>query len=231
MQTIRVWDLPTRLFHWGMVLCVVGLVISANIEAGDALLWHSRFGYCLLTLLLFRVLWGLVGGHWSLFSSFIYSPVSVLNYLRGKAKAEHLVGHNPMGALSVFALMTALLLQISAGLVSDNEIDFTGPLNHLVSNATALAATTYHKTGGKALIILLVLLHLGAIAFYRFKKKERLVQAMITGDKHLPDSGLATSSNGAQVLPQSKDSPAQRALALVLLVICAALVYALVRGK
>jgi cytochrome b len=216
VQKIRVWDLPTRLFHWCLLLCVLGLFITSEMKASNALLWHSRLGYGVLILLLFRVLWGLVGGRWSRFSNFIYSPSSLLRYLRGKANPEHLVGHNPLGALSVFAMLAALLVQVGSGLISDNEIDFTGPLSHWVSSATALTATTFHKTGGKAFLILLVLLHVVAIGFYRFKKKERLVHAMLLGDKHIASSLTARAS---------VDTLATRVFALILLCACAGFVY------
>ena len=139
MHTVRVWDLPTRLFHWALVVCVIGQIITANV-GGNWMNWHLRLGYTVLTLLLFRLVWGFVGGHWSRFSSFLYAPSTVLNYLRGQARPEHRVGHNPLGAFSVFALLAILLLQVGSGLFSDDEIAFTGPLVSLVSGeAVSLA--------------------------------------------------------------------------------------------
>ena len=93
-KKIRVWDLPTRLFHWALVACIVGLTVTGY-TGGGAMEWHARIGYAVLTLLLFRLVWGLVGGHWSRFSNFIYSPRSVMDYLRGRAHPDHLIGHNP----------------------------------------------------------------------------------------------------------------------------------------
>ena len=81
MHTIRVWDLPTRLFHWALAACVVGLVVTANV-GGNWMTWHGRLGYTVLSLLLFRIVWGFIGGHWSRFGSFAYGPSSVLAYLR-----------------------------------------------------------------------------------------------------------------------------------------------------
>src|SRR6185369_13378750 len=99
---VRVWDLPTRIFHWALVLCVTASVVTGYI--GGALIeWHARSGYAILTLLLFRLVWGGVGGRWSRFASFFYSPRSVVAYLRGRSHPDHLVGHNPLGAGSVFA--------------------------------------------------------------------------------------------------------------------------------
>ena len=110
MHTIRVWDLPTRLFHWALVVCVIGQIVTANV-GGNWMNWHLRLGYAVLTLLLFRLVWGFVGGHWSRFGSFLYAPSSVLAYLRGRPEPEHRVGHSPLGALSVFALLLILLAQ------------------------------------------------------------------------------------------------------------------------
>ena len=135
LNKVRVWDLPTRIFHWALVAGVLGLAISGTL-GGNAMIWHFRFGYAVLTLLLFRIVWGLVGGRWSRFGAFIYSPQSVFNYLKGRGKAEHSVGHSPIGAGSVFAMLGFLLAQVGTGLLSDDEIAFAGPLTRFVSNAS-----------------------------------------------------------------------------------------------
>src|SRR3954465_8912216 len=166
---VRVWDLPTRLFHWLLVACVTGLV-ATGYTGGDAMQWHGRLGYAVLALLLFRLAWGFVGGHWSRFRSFLYAPSHVLAYLRGQAHPDHLVGHNPLGAGSVFAMLALLLAQVGTGLVGDDDTAFTGPLNRFVKNSTGLAATWYHKVVGQWLIVTLVVLHVGAVAFYLLKK-------------------------------------------------------------
>jgi cytochrome b len=209
MHTVRVWDLPTRFFHWALVLCVIGLVTTANI-GGNAMNWHFRLGYSVLTLLLFRLVWGLVGGHWSRFSSFIYSPSTLLAHLRGTIRPEHNVGHSPTGALSVFAMLLILLAQVGSGLVADDEIASAGPLTGLVSGDTVALATRYHTEIGKVIVIALVLLHLLAIAYYKWVKKTSLVQPMVKGDKQLP-------------LPAtpSRDTWASRLFALAVLGLCA----------
>jgi len=170
-----------------------------------------------LTLLLFRLVWGFVGGHWSRFSSFLYGPTAVLNYLRGQARPEHRVGHNPLGAFSVFGLLTILLLQVGSGLFSDDEIAFTGPLVSLVSGDAVSLATSYHKNVGKFIVLALVVLHLLAIGYYRFSKKENLVGPMIVGDKQVPTA-----------VPSARDSMQSRLLALGVLCLCALVVYGLV---
>jgi cytochrome b len=199
----RVWDLPTRLTHWLLAAAVVGSVVTAKI-GGGAMVWHTRLGFVVLALLVFRLAWGLVGGRWSRFASFVYAPGTLLRYLRGQPRpGETLdVGHSPAGALSVFAILTVLAAQVGTGLVSDDEIAFIGPLNRLVSVDTGLAATSLHKTWGQWLIIGLVALHVLAIVTYLLKKKN-LVAPMIGGDKLLPPG-----------TPASADGLAQRLLAL-----------------
>ncbi len=180
--------------------------------------WHFRFGYTVLCLLLFRLVWGLIGGHWSRFASFIYSPRAVVDYLKGQAPPQHRIGHNPMGALSVFALLIFLLAQVASGLVSDDEIATVGPLAKWVPSAVVRLATTYHAEIGKLILIALTSMHVGAILFYRLKKGEDLVAAMIHGDKH---AGFAAQD--------ARDDAGSRGLAAAVFAICAALVTWLIR--
>lgn len=216
MKHTRVWDLPTRVFHWALVVCVIGLVVTGS-TGGNAMVWHFRLGYAVLTLLLFRLVWGVIGGKWSRFASFIYSPSTLIKYIKGQGHALHTVGHNPMGALSVFALLTFLLLQVATGLISDDEIAASGPLTKFVSNATVSLASSYHSAVGKRFIIALVLLHVIAILFYLFKKRENLIKPMIHGDKVLPLD-----------IPASRDDAGTRLTAAVVFSVCAGLVYGLV---
>ncbi len=213
-KPVRVWDLPTRIFHWVLALCVVSSIIS-GLLGGNALVWHFRLGYVVFTLLAFRLVWGVVGGHWSRFANFAYTPATTLRYLRGERRAgEHVdVGHNPLGAFSVFALLGLLAAQVGTGLFADDEIASTGPLIKFVSGATSLALTKWHKLSGQWFILGLVVLHVAAIAFYVLKNKHTLVRPMIHGDKSL-----------AAEVPASADTGRTRMLALVLLVLCAALV-------
>ena len=215
-QTTRVWDLPTRIFHWALVVCVTGVLIS-GFWGGEAMQWHFRFGYSVLTLLLFRLVWGFVGGKWSRFASFIYKPSHIIRYLKGQGEPMHSVGHNPLGAFSVFAMLALLLAQVSTGLISDDEISAAGPLTKFVSNATVNQASSYHIAIGKFLVIFLVITHVLAILFYLYKKRENLIKPMLHGDKILPSA-----------VPASTDNTTTRSLALVILAICAASVYWLV---
>jgi cytochrome b len=209
MHTIRVWDLPTRLFHWLLAACVIGLIITGSI-GGNWMNWHLRLGYAVLTLLLFRVVWGFIGGHWSRFGSFLYAPSSLVAYLKGRGKAEHQVGHSPMGALSVFGLLLILGAQVGTGLISDDEIAFFGPLVRFVSGDTVSMATGYHKNIGKLIVLGLVGLHLLAIAYYKWVKKQALVKPMIDGDKQVTTSA-----------PSARDTAGTRVLALAVLALCA----------
>ena len=217
MHTIRVWDLPTRLFHWLLAASVIGLIVTGSI-GGNWMNWHLRLGYAVLTLLLFRLVWGFIGGHWSRFTSFLYGPSSLVNYLRGQARPEHRVGHSPLGALSVFALLLILMAQVGTGLMSDDEIAFFGPLVRFVSGDAVSLATGYHKNVGKFIVLALVGLHLLAIAYYKWVKKQALVRPMLVGDKQVP-----------VVVPGARDTSLTRLLALVLLGLCSAAVSWLVR--
>lgn len=213
-QTVRVWDLPTRTFHWALATCVPASIASAWI-GGNAMVWHFRLGYVVFTLLTFRLVWGLVGGHWSRFTSFIYAPVTVLRYLRGQSRADehHEVGHNPLGAFSVFAVLGLLAFQVGAGLFADDEISNTGPLFKFVSNATSLALTKWHRGYGQWLIIALLVLHVAAILYYLLERRHNLFKPMLTGDKQL-----------VAPAPSSIDNSRSRVLAAVLFAACAALV-------
>ena len=182
---VRIWDLPTRLFHWALAGCVVALVVTAKV-GGGAMEWHFRLGYAVLALLVFRIVWGLVGGRWSRFAAFVYSPSRLLGYLRGVAHPEDGVGHNPLGALSVFGLLAVLVAQVATGLLSDDEIAFSGPLTRFVSGDTVGQATAYHTGWGQGLLIALVLLHIAAIVFYTVAKRQAMVGPMLRGDKELP---------------------------------------------
>ena len=212
-HTVRIWDLPTRIFHWALFVCVVGLIITGNI-GGNLMTWHFRLGYCVMTLLLFRIVWGLIGGKWSRFGSFIYAPSTVIAYLKGQGKPEHSAGHNPLGAGSVFALLAFLAAQVGTGLISDDEITNQGPLSRFVSNASVSLANWWHKDVGKWVIAALIVLHIAAILFYLHKKKENLIKPMLHGDKQML----------APVEP-SKDTAASRVVALVVLALCGGFVY------
>lgn len=209
---VRVWDAPTRLFHWTLAACVIGLLITSRL-GGSAMDWHFRLGYAVMVLLLFRLIWGFIGGHWSRFRQFFYRPPQVIRYLLGRAHPHQSIGHNPAGSLSVWAMLLLLLLQVASGLLSDDEIAAAGPLSRHVSEWLVGRATFYHTTLGQYGLLTLLGLHLCAVAFYVLVKKQKLLKAMLTGDKAL-----------AHAAPASSDLWSDRAKALVVLLACAALV-------
>lgn len=218
-SAVRIWDLPTRLFHVTLGLAVIGLIITGEV-GGDAMRIHFWLGYVVLALVFFRIVWGLFGGHWSRFVNFLPSPQLVRNYIAALRRKEQprSISHNPLGALSVLAMLTILLLQVASGLISDDEISISGPLTSLVPGAWVSFATNYHTEIGKVLLIFLLVLHVASVLFYRFFKNEDLIAPMIHGDKQLPSTTRP-----------SRDSMTSRAFALGVLVACAYAVYRLVQ--
>ena len=218
LHPVRVWDLPTRVFHALLLLCIVGLVITGEV-GGGAMQLHFYFGYTVLSLLLFRLVWGVIGGRWSRFASFVPTPSKVVAYWRDLLAGHHTptVGHNPMGALSVFAMLALLLIQVFSGFCSDDEIAASGPWTPLVSGDWVALATEYHSEVGKTLLIILVVLHVASVLFYKRFQNEDLVTPMIQGDKALPTD-----------TPASRDNALTRCLALLVWGGCAGVVYYLV---
>jgi len=214
LQRIRVWDLPTRLFHWGLVLAVTVAVLSAKL-GGNAMVWHMRAGICVLVLLIFRLLWGVVGGRWSRFDRFVYGPAACWRYLRNKPQPGDRfdVGHNPLGALSVLAMLAWLLLQAGSGLIADDQIASAGPLVAKVSSATSEVWTAHHTTWGQWGVFALLGLHLLALLFHRWIKKKDLLGPMLSGDQLL-----------AEAVQPARDGWPQRLLALALLALSGAAV-------
>ena len=218
MNKIQVWDLPLRLFHWSLVLLVVISFVSAKI-GGNAMQVHMLSGYTVLTLLLFRLLWGFAGGTHARFASFVRSPLAVIAYLRGlkRTDAEHHLGHNPAGAWSVVFMLLALLAQVATGLFANDDIATEGPLAKLVSKALSDRITGVHHLN-LWLLYALIGMHLAAIAFYFVHKHENLVKPMLTGFKE----SAITAGDAAQ-------KPGRLWLAALLLAACAGGVYVLIR--
>ncbi len=216
---VRVWDLPTRLFHWSLAAGVVLAIVSARL-GGAAMTWHMRFGYAIFTLLAFRLGWGFVGGRWSRFAAFAYAPARTWRYLRGTGvpHAHEDVGHNPLGAWSVFVLLGVLAAQVATGLVADDEIASNGPLFRYVSAATSESASHWHGGAGQWTIIGLSVVHVVAISFYALKRRRNLVAPMIHGDKRL----------GVDV-PATIDTARTRVVALLIVTACAIGVAAIAR--
>lgn len=187
-RKILIWDLPTRLFHWLLVLAIVALVVTGK-AGGSWMEWHGRFGLLVLGLLVFRLLWGVMGSTYARFAGFFPTPAKVAAYLRGQ---WHAPGHNPLGACSVLALLAVPLFQALTGLVANDDIAFVGPLYDLVGRDLSNLATRWHLLAVNVLLAL-VALHVAAILFYAHIKKDNLVKPMVLGWK---DSAHGESARG-----------------------------------
>ena len=174
---IAIWDLPTRLFHW----LLAGLIVFAWWSAEtDHLAWHKMAGSCVAGLLVFRLWWGFFGGSTARFAGFMRGPKTVLAYLSGKTDKTG-IGHNPIGALSVVALLLTTLVIVVAGLFAvDTDGLESGPLSAWVDYDGGRLASKIHGYAFEALEILIGL-HILAILFYTVIKRRPLVPAMIHG--------------------------------------------------
>ncbi|MFG1497241.1 cytochrome b/b6 domain-containing protein [Saccharospirillum sp. HFRX-1] len=178
---IKVWDLPIRLFHWALVLCLLVLFISVNVGQIQV---HFYAGYTLSALLVFRLIWALVGTTYARWSSWNLSPKAVARHLRelarGHADAE--AGHNPAGAAMVLVLLLVLTLQAVSGLFFGDDVFWFGPFNmDGPSWAIDLAAWLHPRL--PPLILLLVATHILAVFYHRIRFKEPLIEAMVHGRK------------------------------------------------
>jgi cytochrome b len=179
--TVRVWDLPTRLFHWALVVLLVFSYVTGQM---GKLQWHMVSGKLILALLLFRIIWGFVGGEHARFAAFLKGPGETIGYLVAtlRGAARRYLGHNPLGGWSAIAMLAVAVLQGATGLFATDDIYTDGPLRHLVSEATSARLTTIHKYAVNLLLVL-VALHVLAILFYLVVKKDNLTAAMVSGTK------------------------------------------------
>lgn len=177
----RLWDLPTRITHWSLVV----LILTAWLSGGQQMQIHTLAGYGVIGLLVFRLYWGFVGGETARFSQFVKGPGATVGYLKtmGRRTAADLVGHSPVGAVSVVALLLVMIVQAALGLFA-TDIDGinSGPLSYMVDFDTGRLASEWHELSFRALQGLVVL-HLAAIAFYALWKRQNLITAMITGKR------------------------------------------------
>lgn len=210
----RVWDLPTRLFHWSLVL-LIALQYASGEFGWLSMEWHFRLGYATLALVVFRVLWGFAGSQTSRFGDFLRGPRAVARYAADlvRGKAGHAPGHNPLGGWSVLLMLASVATQAISGLFSSDDISEEGPLVARVSSATVDWMTWLHHIN-RWLLIVLIALHVGAVIAHRVLRKENLVAAML--------HGRARDANARAL----RFVPAWRAL--LLLAISAAAVWALV---
>ena len=175
-ERILIWDWPIRLFHWLLVICLIGAIVTVKL-GGGWMAWHERFGLTLFGLLVFRLVWGFIGSTHARFAHFFPTPGRLLAWWRGH---WHRPGHTPLAALSVLAMLLVLAFQATTGLFADDDIAFTGPLRQLVDSATSSRLTGWHMRM-EWVIYGLVALHIAAVAFYSLVLKKPLVRPMITG--------------------------------------------------
>ena len=217
MKSVRVWDLPTRLFHWMLAISVVAMFITGNLESDGALTWHFRIGYFIASLLLFRLAWGFVGGYWSRFANFRWSLAGFRLALRNGLQEPPHLGHGYAGSWAVLGLLLVLFAQVATGLFSDNDISMAGPLSHLLDGDLVGTITGIHKEITKLGVLLMVVLHVVAIVFYALKRRQNLVPAMVKGDQ-ATDTPSTPSADGAP----------ERLFALAVWSACALAVWSLV---
>ncbi|NLF54906.1 MAG: cytochrome B [Thauera phenolivorans] len=189
--TVRVWDLPTRAFHWLLAILVVVAYVTAQI-GGNLIEWHGRVGIAIVGLLCFRLVWGVIGSTYARFADFVPGPAHLWAHLRGEWSG---LGHNPLGALSVLALLGVMIYQAVTGLFSNDDIAFSGPLRELVSADTSNWLSGLHRQNYWPIVIL-VGLHVSAVLFYALVKKDNLVGPMITGHKQVADAHAKPAQGG-----------------------------------
>lgn len=192
-QTVLIWDLPVRIIHWSLLLAVVGAWLTRELE-GDWFSWHTRFGYAVLVLALTRVLWGFLGTRHARFTQFVKGPKTVVDYLRGGTSST--VGHNPLGALMILAMLAMLLVQAVTGLFANDQVFETGPLFGYVTIETSDRLTSLHKQLFDW-IAAAIAVHVVAALFYLWIRRENLILPMITGRKtaaNVPEEDRISSS-------------------------------------
>jgi cytochrome b len=181
---VLVWDLPTRLFQWLLLICVFLSFATGNI-GGNVMEYHLLSGYAIFVLLIFRLAWGLVGSRTARFSSFVKGPATILAHvavLLQKKTVTPYLGHNPLGGWSVVAMLLVLFVQVVTGLFANDDILTEGPLYVWVSKETSNMLTWVHLIN-RFVLVALIAIHIFAVFFYFFFKHENLIGPMITGRK------------------------------------------------
>jgi len=188
-----IWDLPLRLFHWMLVIAVIGAIASAKAEN---MFLHEKFGLTVAGLVLFRVIWGFIGSHHARFSRFLVPPVTVMAYMRGRLAGDrqHHPGHAPMGAYATVLILLVLAGMASLGMMSNDDVLFEGPLASYVGGFSDTASTLHHR--GEIFLFAMIALHVAAILIYRYALGIRLLPAMIKGGA---DPGIAPVSSRRQL--------------------------------
>jgi cytochrome b len=197
MQRIKLWDLPTRLFHWLLVASIAALFVTVKVEMDNGIVWHGRIGIFVVGLLAFRLVWGFVGSTYARFFQFFPTPAKVIAYLKGE---WHGLGHNPLGALSVFALLALTATQTGLGLFTNDEISFQGPLYRLIDGDLSTTFTGWHRLLAYGLLAF-VGLHVASIIFYKLVKKHNMVIPMLTGKTEVAEGEADKAAKGGGLIP------------------------------
>jgi cytochrome b len=209
--SIKVWDLPVRIFHWAIVVLLVLQVATGEI-GGDLMPLHLLSGYCILVLLVFRVLWGFAGSTHARFASFIAGPAATFRFARRlfSRQAVPQVGHNPLGGWSVLAMILLMLLQAGSGLFSNDGAEALGPFAPYVSIDVSNAFTEFHRWNLKLLIVLSGL-HVLAVLFHWLVKKDNLITAMFTGVKDVPEAAVHERRDAMRKSPMRRMASREQA--------------------
>jgi cytochrome b len=214
---IQVWDLPIRLFHWSLVASVFYSWFSVDVL--ENMEHHFYAGYTVITLLLFRLVWGFIGSSYARFRSFIFTPKEIIEYAKHlfststPNETAYTHGHNPLGSVSVIAMLLVLLTQAGLGLFSSDDYYF-GPLSGLVDTSTMGWLSQLHSLNSNV-VFGIISLHITAIAYYKFRKNQGLTKTMITGRRSLLGSGVHEQTM----------RPGQNLIAVIVLIMCILTVY------
>jgi len=218
---IRVWDLPTRLFHWALVVSVTGSIVTVKI-GGNWMEWHFRCGYTILTLLLFRIVWGFIGSRYARFVHLLARPSRILSSARvlWSTTGYSGPGHSPLGGVAVLALLAAFIFQAVTGLFSNDDIASEGPLAFRISKSRSDFISDLHSSNAVVIYVLLGL-HVLAIAYYYWRQGRNLVGPMITGSASPPAGGTSDPERWIGI----QDDAALWIRALLVLAACAGIVW------
>jgi cytochrome b len=220
LKTIKVWDLPVRIFHWSLVVLFITAYIT-NSLGSDYFIYHLWSGYALIILVSFRIVWGLVGTYHARFNHFVKNPVATAKYALNvfKKKDTHYLGHNPLGAVMVVILLVAILVQAITGLFTNDEIFNVGPLYAYINDELSLQLTSLHRQLFYW-ILGAIALHIIAVIFHVVFKRDNIIKAMFTGKKNTPttDGENSPSSNDQVSITSSKGW-----LAIVILIVLVAI--------
>lgn len=193
-ETRLVWDLPVRVTHWLLVACVAGCW-ATHYAGVEWFQWHRRLGYGALVLVAFRIVWGFVGTRHARFSSFLRGPRAIIEYLRS---GRETIGHNPLGALGVVALLGLLGSQAATGLFANDEIMNAGPFYGWIAPESSNRLTSLHRANSDWLLAMIAL-HVLAVGWYAIVRRRALVRAMFTGRKDERMVPVAEAISGSRL--------------------------------